>query len=108
MLDFKEVIVLSWNIQGASNNKAKRHMMDLIRKHSSTFLIIMKSHITFNKTKSLWDRDGYVSVHYVEACGQPRGILVLKHNGSNIVNVVMMSLWIQLPSIYHWELSFDM
>lgn len=88
MLGFKEVIVLSWNIWGASNNKVKRHLIDLIRKHSPRFLIIMETRVGFHKTKSFWDRAGYVSVHFVDARGQSGGIWILKQNGSNIVTVV--------------------
>lgn len=52
MLGSNEVIMLSWNIWGAYNSKAKRHLIDLIRKHSPTFLIIMGTRIGFHKTKS--------------------------------------------------------
>lgn len=62
--------------------------MDVIRKHSSTFLIVMKTHIGFHKTKSYWDSIVYVIVHYVDVCGQSGGIWVLKKNGINIVMVV--------------------
>lgn len=83
-------------------------MMDFIIKHSQTFLIIMETHIGFYKTKSLWDRVGSVTVHYVDVCDQYEGIWMLKHNGSNIVTGTMMSLWIQLLLNYHWELPFGM
>lgn len=62
-------------------------MMELIRKHSPTFSIIIETQIGFHKTKSFLYRVGYVSVHYMDARGQSEGIWVLKNNGSNIVIV---------------------
>jgi hypothetical protein len=76
--------VLSWNVWGASNKKSKRHIMDVIRKHSPTFLIIMETHTSFQKNKQFWQRAGYVSVHYVDARGHSGGIWLLKQNGSNV------------------------
>lgn len=74
MTDFKEVTLISWNIWGAFYNKAKRHMMNVIRKYSLTLLIIMETHISFHKTKSFWDKAEDVSIHYVDAHGQSGGI----------------------------------
>jgi hypothetical protein len=84
MLGFKEVTVLSWNVWGAANKKAQRHLMDVIRKHSPTFLIIMETHTNFQKTKQFWNKSGYVSVQCVDARGQAGGIWLLKQNESNI------------------------
>jgi hypothetical protein len=84
MIGFKEVTVLSWNVWGAANRKSKRHIMDVIRKHSPTFLIIMETHTSFQKNKQFWQRAGYVSVHYVDARGHSGGIWLLKQNGSNV------------------------
>jgi len=50
MIGFKDVIVLSWNIWGALNKTAKRHVMDLIKRYSPTFLIVMETHEAFQKT----------------------------------------------------------
>lgn len=84
MIGFKDVSMLSWNIWGAANKNAKRHLMELIRKYSPTFLIIMETHTAFHNTKSFWDRAGYVVLSIVEARGQSGGIWFLKQNGSNI------------------------
>ncbi|CAI8611818.1 unnamed protein product [Vicia faba] len=59
---FKEVIVLSWNIPRASNNKANRYMLNFIRKYSLMLLTIKETHIDFHKTKSFWDIAGYTGV----------------------------------------------
>lgn len=74
MLGFKEVSLLSWNIWGAHNRKAKRHMTELIRKFKPTFLIIMETHVAFSKTRSFWNKVGYGLVDLVEAQGQSGGI----------------------------------
>lgn len=62
--------------------------MDMIRKHSPMFLIVMETHIDFHKSKSFWNRVGYVNVQYMDACGQFGGIWVLKENGGYIVTTV--------------------
>jgi hypothetical protein len=74
MIGFKEVKVLSWNVWGAANRKAQRHIMDVIRKHSPTFLIIMETHTNYEKTKNFWIRAGYASIHTVDARGHSGGI----------------------------------
>jgi hypothetical protein len=61
--------------------------MDLIRKYSPTFLIIMETHTSFMKTKQFWNRAGYVDV-VVDAHGHAEGIWILKQHGSNITTNV--------------------
>lgn len=53
MIGFKEVSLLPYNIWGALNKKAKRHLMDIM-KFSPTFLIIMETHGAFEKTLLYW------------------------------------------------------
>jgi exonuclease III len=84
MIGFKEVSVLSWNVWGAANNRAKRHITDVVRKYSPTFLLIMETHTCFQKTKLFWKRIGYVNTHCVDARGHSGGIWLLKQQGSNI------------------------
>jgi hypothetical protein len=62
--------------------------MDLIRKDSPTFLMIVETHTSFMKTKQFWNRAGSVDVHYVDAHGHARGIWILKQHGSNITTNV--------------------
>jgi hypothetical protein len=61
--------------------------MDLIRKYSPTFLIIMETHTSFMKTKQFWNRAGYVDV-FVDAHSHAGGIWILKQHGSNITTNV--------------------
>ncbi|PNX93586.1 ribonuclease H, partial [Trifolium pratense] len=88
MLGFKDVSMLSWNIWGALNKTAQRHLMDLIRRHSPTFLIIMETHGAFEKTISFWNKAGYNKVAIVDARGQSGGLWILKHNSSTIITSV--------------------
>lgn len=67
MIDFKDFSMLSWNIRVAQNNRAKRHLKDLIRKFQPSILVIMETHIAFNRTKAFWNRVGYCPVQVVEA-----------------------------------------
>lgn len=85
MLGFRDVTVLSWNIWGALNKMAKRHLMDLIRRFSPTFVIIMETHGAFKKTEFFWSRAGYMQVEVVEARGQSGGLWILKQNDCNVV-----------------------
>lgn len=78
ILGFKEVSWLSWNIWGALNNKAKRHLIEIIQKSSPTILIIMETHGAFDKTLLFWRKVGYSKVVVVEARGQFGGIWFLK------------------------------
>jgi hypothetical protein len=84
MIGFKEVSVLSWNVWGAANKRSQRHIMDVTRKYSPTFLIIVETHTSYEKTKKFWIRAGYASIHTVDARGHSGGIWLLKQNGSNI------------------------
>ncbi|GAU22350.1 hypothetical protein TSUD_106780 [Trifolium subterraneum] len=70
------------------NKKAKRHISDVVRKYSPTFLLIMETHTSFLKTKKFWQGIGYTNVHYVDARGHSGGIWLLKQHGSNIATDV--------------------
>jgi hypothetical protein len=85
MLGFRDVSVLSWNIWGALNKTAQRYLMDLIRRYSPTFLIIMETHGNFAKTTSFWNKAGYSKVAIAEARGQSGGLWILKQNSSNVL-----------------------
>jgi hypothetical protein len=84
MIGFKDISVLSWNIWGAQSLKAKRHMMDLIRKYNPTFLVIIETHVAFDKNLVFWTKAGYVKIQAVEAQGHSGGIWILKQSGSSI------------------------
>ncbi|KAK2451629.1 hypothetical protein QL285_010666 [Trifolium repens] len=88
MIGFKDVSMLSWNIWGALNKTAQRHLMDIIRRHSPTFLIIMETHGVFEKTISFWNKAGYSKIAIAEARGQAGGLWILKQTCSNVVTTV--------------------
>lgn len=48
---FKDVTFLSWNVRGASNDKAKRHFKDLIKKYKPTFFFVLETHVQFDKVQ---------------------------------------------------------
>lgn len=84
MIGFKDIRMLSWNIWGAHNNKAKRHLFEIIRKHSPIFLIILETHVEFSKTQIFWKKVGYKKVAISEARGHSGGIWLMQQVGSNV------------------------
>lgn len=58
--------------------------MDLIRRYSPTFLVIMETHVEFEKTRNFWYRAGYNKVAIEESRDQAGGLWVLQHKASNI------------------------
>jgi len=66
--------ILSWNIRGAYNNNAKRHLKDMTRKHNPTFMASYETHIPFARLSSFWTNIGYTPVHIIEANGHSGGI----------------------------------
>lgn len=79
-----DISLLSWNVRGASNATAKRHVKELIRKHNPSLMFLMETHIQFNKVKNFWQRVGYHPVHVVEAQGHSGGIWALAKMGLNL------------------------
>jgi len=47
-----DITILSWNIRGAHNNNARRHLKELMRKHNPTFMAIYESHVPFGRLSS--------------------------------------------------------
>lgn len=82
--DFHDISFLSWNIRGASNDKAKRHLKDFIRKYKPTFIFIMETYIQFDKTKLFWQQVGYSPIHIVEAQGHSGGLWAMIQNGHTL------------------------
>lgn len=82
--EYRDMTILSWNVRGASNDKAKRHIKELIKKHRPTLIFILETHILFEKVKTFWQRVGYHPVHVVEAQGHSGGIWALAQEGHNL------------------------
>lgn len=76
--------LISWNVRGASNDNAKRHIRKLIRKHRPDLMFIMETHIQFEKVKNFWQKVGYSPIHVVEAQGHSGGLWALVQVGLNI------------------------
>jgi hypothetical protein len=66
--------ILSWNIRGAQNNTARRHLKDLIRRFTPTFFAILETHVPFARLSNFWSNNGYSPVHIIEASGHLGGI----------------------------------
>lgn len=76
-----DISILSWNVRGANNRSARRHIRDLLLKVHPTIVIIMETHIAFQRTIDFWNREGYCEVAIVEAQGQVGGLWVLHQSG---------------------------
>lgn len=74
MEDLYDTTILSWNIIGAHNNKARRHLKELIRKHQPTFMAVLETHVPFSKLYVFWFNMGYTPVHIIEANGHYGGV----------------------------------
>lgn len=72
--------VLSWNIRGANNNNAIRHMKEVIRKYRPTFLAILETHFPYARLSTCWLNNSYIHVHIIEANGHSGGIWLLRHS----------------------------
>jgi exonuclease III len=84
-----DISILSWNIRGAQNCIAKRHLKDMIRKYNPTFLSILETHTSFSRLSSFWINNGYSPIHIVEASGHSGGIWLLQQTTSNITANVL-------------------
>ncbi|MCH82244.1 RNA-directed DNA polymerase (Reverse transcriptase) [Trifolium medium] len=82
---------LSWNIRGAQNNNARRHLKELIRRYNPTFLAILETHVPFANLSTFWNNNGYTPVHIIEAQGHSGGIWLLRLTNSNIHPTVLFT-----------------
>lgn len=73
--------MLSWNIRGASNPRAQRHLKEMLGRMHPSIIILMETHTVFDNTKIFWERVGYAPVAIVEAQGHSGGLWVLQHTG---------------------------
>lgn len=104
MIKFNDFSMLSWNIRGAHNNKAKRHLKDLIRKFQPCILIIMETHIAFARTEVFWHGVGFSPIQIIEAHGHSGGLWVLKNNGSK-PRCSMSTLKLLLLISWNWGVN---
>jgi hypothetical protein len=84
-----DVSILSWNIRGAQNNNARRHLKDLLRKYSPTYLAIYETHTPYSNLASFWNNNNYSPVHIVDANGHYGGIWLMIHTATNITSTVL-------------------
>lgn len=87
--EFKDFSILSWNVRGASNDKAKRHIKELIKKHKPTMFFVLETHVLFEKVQLFWQKVGYYPMHVIEAQGHSGGIWALAQVGHNF----NISIW---------------
>lgn len=69
--------LLAWNIRGAGNDEAKRHVADLCREHRPDVFFVLERHVPFESVRSSWDFLGYDSTEIMDPDGFSGGIWVL-------------------------------
>lgn len=74
---FNNFNIMSWNIRGASNINARRHVHDLIRMHHPSLFCVYETHVLFSKVERFWLALGYKPVFLQEAQGHSKGIWIL-------------------------------
>lgn len=86
-----DISILSWNIRGAQNHNARRHLNELLRKYNTTLMAIYETHVPFSRLSSFWSNNGYIPIHIIEVNGHSGGIWLLKHSATNITTTVLDS-----------------
>jgi len=86
-----DITILSWNIRGAQNNNARRHLKELMRKHNPTLMAIYETHVPYSRLSVFWSNNNYIPIHIIEANGHSGGIWLLKHSATNITTTVIDS-----------------
>lgn len=88
-MSFKETTVdLSWNVRGAYNKDAKRHIRDMIRRLHPSIFIIMETHIQYAWVQSFWESQGYKPIAIIEAIGHSGGLWIFQRNGLAMTTTV--------------------
>nr|ABE91951.2 hypothetical protein MtrDRAFT_AC140549g73v2 [Medicago truncatula] len=83
-----DTTILSWNIRGANNSKAKRQLREMIRKYRPSFLAILETHVPFARLSTFWNYNGYTHVHIIEANDHSGGIWLLKKITENTTSFI--------------------
>jgi len=86
-----DITILSWNIRGAQNNNARRHLKKLVRKHNPTLMAIYETHVPYSRLSVFWSSNDYIPIHIIEANAHSEGIWLLKHLATNITTTVIDS-----------------
>ena len=87
-MEFKDFIIMAWNVRGTTNQVAHCHFKSLVRKYHPSLLILLKTHAIFEKAKLFWRKLGYNAIGMVEAQGHSGGIWVLSNDPSMMVTVL--------------------
>src|ERR1044072_3119902 len=83
MIEYNDFSVLAWNIRGAANGSAKRHIRELLRVNHPSIVFLFETKVQFSKVRSFWRGQGYVPVHIEEARGRAGGIWCLRQENAN-------------------------
>lgn len=82
MIEFQDLVILSWSIRGAINLVGKHHIRELVRKYRPSIVILVETHCPFGSVERFWNTLGYEGSVISEAQGQSGGIWILMEKGS--------------------------
>ncbi|KAL3566481.1 hypothetical protein D5086_031896 [Populus alba] len=51
--------------RGAANQISKRHCKELIRKYHRSIIVLLETHVRFDRVAVFWKRQGFTAVHVV-------------------------------------------
>lgn len=83
-----DTTILSWNIRGAHNSKARRQLKEMIRRYRPSFLAILETHVPYARLSTFWTNNGYIPEHIIEANGHSGGLWLLKHAADNTTSLI--------------------
>lgn len=78
-MEFRKFDIMAWNIIGALNKFSKCHIKNLVAHYRPALMVVLETHVVFEKVKMFWKRLGYSPVGIVEAQGHMGGIWVFVH-----------------------------
>lgn len=74
MIEFKDAIILAWNVRGETSATSKRHLREVVRSKQPSLVFMFETHVAFQKVCAFWNSFGYYMIHIVEAQGHSGGI----------------------------------
>ncbi|KAI9378255.1 hypothetical protein POPTR_018G064450v4, partial [Populus trichocarpa] len=75
--------------RGAANQINKRHFKELIRKYHPSIIVLLETHVRFDRVVVFWKKQGFTAVAIVvEANGHASGIWILTNGGNCLISII--------------------
>ena len=96
-MKFSEFNIMAWNVRGAAGKLAWCQIKSLVSHFKPSLLIIMETHVVFNKLRLFWKMLGFDPMGVTEARGHRGGIWVL--SSDPMVRCTLVDLHYQMVTI---------